>query len=481
MQIYANLKSIIRNALSLLLIIMSCLCAGFQSVLAEELTRSQSDEIELIIRNAMQKANYPAASVVVNMGGKEIFNRAYGTADLENNVPATLNSVYAIGSITKSFTALAILQLVDNGKLALDDTVESILKAYQGPGRQVTISQLLTHSSGIPNYLNEIPDVRGTFKRRAVTREQMMAYFEGEPLRFEPGEQFNYSNSGYYLLGIIIEQVSGLSYYEYLQTHILQPFGLDSVFDGNDSELVPDRVRGYDYIDGQYLNASPWHYLAPFSAGSLLATASDLAKYRRAVFQSDKISSTLRDLVKTTLKLKDGTPSIYALGGLIESEFNGRLKYSHSGEIYGFFSNHSHYPNEDLTIIVLTNNKGTSPTPISIEHKIARVVFEIPAPDILDKQLSDVVLDQYVGEYRVGPVNFGPARYAFIAQDKHLHLRFGGLESKAPLIPLLAQGNGYFVMATDDGWSFEFNSENNPSDSFRMFVRDATVSGSRVK
>jgi CubicO group peptidase (beta-lactamase class C family) len=467
-----------RSILSALL--LSIFLLGVRQSVAAELSQSQISEIGAIVTTAMQKAPYPAVVVVVNQGGEDLYAAAQGFADLENQVPATLNSVFAIGSVTKSFTALATLQLVEQGILSLDDQVSSILPDYRGPAAKVTIRQLLTHTSGIPNYLNEIPELRGTLERRELTREQMVGYFAPVPLMFTPGTRWSYSNSGYFLLGIIIEKVSGLDYYQYLQKNIFEPFGLDSVYSGDDSVLVPHRARGYRFSAGLYQNAPPWHYLAPFSAGSLLSDANDLITYRRTVFHSAKVSKELLYLVTSTSNLEDGTAIQYTLGALISSDFHGHQKYSHSGEIYGYFSNHAYYPDEDLTIVILANNKGTSPSPIWMERKIARIVMQIPQPEVVELSLSQATLELYAGDYLVSPVLFGPEKYGFVAQDGQLFLRFGGNESDTSVIPLLAQGNGCFVMADDDEWAFRFKPVDSQSLEFNMQVRDATVTGRRM-
>ncbi len=464
-------------------VFIAFLAIGATGSLAEntdELEPQQRIEIEAVIRSIKDEAPFPAISVVVNRGGHDVYAEAFGTADLENHVPAAVDSVYAIGSITKSFTALAVLQLIAAGEISIHDTVRSVLEHYSGPGRDATIEQLLTHTSGIPNYLNEIPSVRGTFERRAVTREQMRDYFANEALLFTPGTGWSYSNSGYYLLGLIVEAVSGQTYYAYLAENVFQPYGLASTYAGDDREVVPKRVRGYELVDSGFVNAAPWHYLAPFAAGSLLSSATDVARYRRAIFQSDDTSRELRELITETSKLADGTAHNYTLGGLVYSNFHGRRKYSHSGEIYGFSANHAHYPDDDLTVVILTNHKGASPSPVTMERKIARTVLGIPARVTVDKPLTEALLRRYAGDYALHPIRFGPPVYGFAAIDGRLFLKPGGRDSSAEPIPLLAQGDGSFVAADDDEWTFRFDDAGPTSSRFEMTVRDATVRGRRI-
>lgn len=447
---------------------------------SKDLEPWQIRAIDSLVESIHSAGRYPGLTVLVNRKGHDVYARTIGFADVENRVPAEMDSVFAIGSITKSFTALAVLQLVDGGKLALGDTVDSVLEDYSGPGSVVTVAQLLTHTSGIPNYLHEIPAVRGTFERRRSTREQMRSYFEKEPLLFEPGTHWSYSNSGYYLLGLIVEQVSSKSYFEYLEENVYEPLGLHRTYSGDDSEIVANRAHGYELRGDDLVNAPPWHYLVPFSAGSLLSTAADVARYRRAVFQSDKISRRLRGLVTRTTSLQDGTELQYALGGLVSSSFHGHRKYSHSGEIYGYFANHAHYPAPDLTVVVLSNRKGATPSPVALERKISRVVLDIPQPDIDNIALEKRELERYAGDYEVGPVMFGPPQYGFVAREGRLFLKFGGTDSDAAEVPLLAQGGGLFVMSSNDEWTFEFDPTGERASSFEMAVRDATLSGRRA-
>jgi CubicO group peptidase (beta-lactamase class C family) len=299
-----------------------------------------------------------------------------------------------------------------------------------------------------------------------------------EKLLFDPGTRWRYSNSNYYLLGVIIEKVAGTDYYDYLQKNITGPLGLHSISSGNDRELVKHRAHGYRHADGHYTNAPPWYYLIPFSAGSLLSNAGDLVKYRRAIFHSPYISQRLRDLVTTTTTFPDGTLNRYTLGGLISSRFQGHRKLSHSGGIYGFSSNHSYYPDNDLTIVILTNNQETSPSPVWMEHKIARVVLGLPQPKAAPQSMAPGILQRYAGNYHLGHVIFGAETYGFVAKDGKLSFRFGGVDSKAPLMPLVAVGDGAFVMADNDEWRFQFDQAAPHAKGFKMEVRDAVVSGS---
>jgi CubicO group peptidase (beta-lactamase class C family) len=382
--------------------------------------------------------------------------------------------VFAIGSITKSYTALATLQLVDAGKLTLNDTVGQLLPDYQGPARDVALRHLLDHTSGIPNY-TDIAAIRPQLERNAWSRAQLVGTFAPLPLAFEPGTRWDYSNSNYYLLGQIIEKVSGLDYYEYLDRNVFAPLGLQHTFGGNDADIVAGRARGYRGTAGGLANASPWYYLVPFSAGSLLATAEDVARYRRGVFRSAAISPSLRDLVTRTLPLQDGTPNMSALGGLVSSNFQGHRKFSHSGEIYGFHSNHAYYPDDDLTIVVLANRKGLMPSPVSLEHRLARIVLGLPSPPTRPVPMSAQELARYTGHYELRPFLFGGDRYVLAIENGMLAVKFG--DPSEPGLPFLPVAPGRFVCALDDEWVIEFTPGRRgaPPAGFRMMVADGTI------
>lgn len=423
------------------------------------LSTDQRARIAALASVYLERTGTPGLTVYIDRGGEQLYAEGFGAADLEHRVAAGPESVYAIGSITKSFTAHAVLQLVVAGRLSLDGTVARYLTDYAGPARAVTIRQLLTHTAGIPNYVTEIPALQGKLQRAALTREDVVAAFSPLPLRFEPGSAWSYSNSGYYLLGLIIERVTGRAYYDYLRDEVLKPLGITHVFTGDDREVIRDRVRGYEAGPQGLENAAPWSHLVPFAAGSLMTTAGELARYRRAVFTSAEVSTGLRALITSTVALRDGSATGYTCGALIRSDLGGLVKYSHSGEIWGFSSQHAYYPERDLTIVVLTNRKGTMPTPVSLERQVARVVLDLSEVAIRDDTLAVADLQRYVGTYRLGAIHFGPPTIGVAARDGRLWVTFGPPDDVASSMGLRAQGGGRFVLGLDDEWAFEFSGQ----------------------
>lgn len=464
----------------LLLLLTTVLFSISANASPGKLDEEQKSAIEALTQQAMAAAQFPSTVVLVDKGGKTIYEKALGTANLEYDIPASMDTAYAMGSITKSFTGLATIQLAYAGKIDLEKTVKDYLPDYEGPGAVTTVRQLLNHTNGIPNYTGEIPGIKEGLKRTAYSREQMVDFFDSEPLHFEPGSKWSYTNSGYYLLGLIIEAVSGMDYYEYLQANVFDPLDMTRTYSGDDSEIIPLLAAGYGLDDNGYVNAPPWSHLIPFSAGSLITTAADLVKYRRGVFHSEHFPAGLRKMLLQTSYMTGGELNFYT-NGLIISDFYGHEKISHGGDIWGYTSNHAYYPDEDVTIIILTNRQASSPTLSSVEAKIARVIFDIPQPEVQDLVLSEETLVAYAGDYDLHPYVFGDATYGFIANEGKLFIRFGGIEAEGPMIPLLAQGNGLFRAIFDDEWDFQFQSETgkNKATMLNSSYRDGTFTAFR--
>jgi|SRR5665213_277264 len=424
---------------------------------ADALKAEQREHLATAIALYQERAGAPAVSVYVDQGGAALFRADVGLADVGTHQAVGPDSVYAIGSITKSFTAHAVLGLVAAGRMRLEDKVSALLPDYVGPGAEVTVEQLLTHTSGIPNYVNEIPGLLPRLRRGELQRADMLATFAPLPLAFTPGSRWSYTNSGYYLLGLIIERVSGKTYYEYLRDDVLKPLGITRVWSGDDREIVPNHVHGYEIGPGGLENATPWFYLVPFSAGSLMTTAEELARYRRAVFTSPAVPVRVRELITTEVPLSGGESTGYLLGGLVKSDFGGLLKYAHSGEIWGYSASNAYYPVRDTTIVVLSNRKGPLLNAVSLERAVARIVFGLPAPPIDDRKLSDTVLARYSGKYVLGLKRIGPPTLSFAAREGKLYFAFGAVADPAQMLLLRPAGSDRFVLAADPETAFQFS------------------------
>jgi CubicO group peptidase (beta-lactamase class C family) len=414
----------------------------------------------------------PAISVYVDQGGSLLYRADVGRADIAENRAVGSDSIYAIGSITKSFTAHAVLTLVAAGRLNLGDTVGGILTDYVGPAREVTVGQLLNHTSGIPNYVHEIPELKERLRRSEMQRADLVATFASLPLSFTPGSIWSYTNSGYYLLGLIIERISGKSYYDYLRDDVLKPLGITQVWSGDDREILAHRVRGYDVGAAGLENATPWYYLVPFAAGSLVSTTEELARYRRAVFKSPAMASRVRELITSEVPLANGESTGYLLGGLVRSRFGGLLKYAHSGEIWGFSGSHAYYPERDTTIVVLSNRMGPLLTPVSLEREVARIVLSLSAPAVETGVLPAASLARYSGEYALGSMRIGTPALSFAARNGQLYFGFGSVSDPSQMLPLYPAGRDRFVLADDPETAFQFSGRG-PSGAAERLIMDA--------
>ena len=312
-----------------------------------------ADKVDDFIQAEMKRQKIPGLSLAVLKNGKILKAKGYGFANVEWNVPATPETVYQLASITKCFTATAVMQLVEDGKLSLKDNISAYLPDLPKTWSEVTVWHLLTHSSGIKNYtqLAAIADN----PEKHFNAAEIIALVADLPLEFRPGERYDYTNTGYYLLGMLIEKCSGQGYGAFLEKRIFKPAGMADTRVNDFSELIPRRATGYVLREGGIRNGFFVNPSQPFAAGALVTSASDLAKWDAALY-TEKIvkQSTLRQMW-TTADL--GPLSNYGLGwGTRERE--GRRWVQHNGGIIGFSTHIRRYLESGLTIIVLANLSG---------------------------------------------------------------------------------------------------------------------------
>jgi len=416
-------------------------------VVAQSAPASRESQADAILSWALKNGPYPGVSVAIEQHGQIVYRKGAGYADLEKKVPVTPDIRFPIGSITKSFTCLSVLQLTAKGEINLDRPVGGYLHDLSAPDSGVLIRQLLNHTSGIPNYTN-LPNFPQA-PSMTMTRKDVEDMFSAQPLLFGGGASFNYSNSDTFLLGLVVEKASGEPYDRYVRTHVLEPFGMTrSGFDAHD-DGAPDRARGYQWTGQAFKPAILYNYQVPFSAGALVSTPTDLLKYRRGVF-GPQTSPAVRDLVLTRRPMNDGTPNPYAFGCLVVTSMEGHAKITHAGDIYGFAADYAYYPDDDLTIAVTTNDQGAKFPPISIERKLARVFLGLPPLTVVDLSLPADVAQPLVGDYKVGNFKVGFDDVGLVYKAGVMNLSVGGVGSGAPLVPLRYQGDGRFISSEDD-------------------------------
>jgi CubicO group peptidase (beta-lactamase class C family) len=320
-------------------------------------------------------------TILVALKGKVLISQGYGLADRENDVPNTPQTKFAIGSLTKAFTSMAIMILQERGQLTVQDPICNYIADCPTAWKPITLHHLLTHTSGIHNYTDLSPEIANKINlSKEYKPEDIIALFKDLPLDFTPGNQWSYSNSGYFLLGYVIEKVSGESYETFIQKYVLQPLGMSESGYDRASTIVKNRASGYsfDQIHSQFVNALNWDVSQRYSAGGLYSTVGDLYKWDQALFTDQLVSKeTLNTIFTSTVSVPvmNGFPygGVYGYGWVISRHAGHRI-IEHSGGFWGFSAYLAHYPDDQISVIVLSNLDITNP--ISIGGALADIVLE---------------------------------------------------------------------------------------------------------
>jgi CubicO group peptidase (beta-lactamase class C family) len=339
-----------------------------------------------------EEAQAFSGAVLVARDGRVVLRRGVGLADREWNVPNTPDTKFRLGSITKQFTAAAILQLAEQGKLSFDDPISKYYPEAPASWSKVTIRRLLTHTSGIPSYTT--PRFMAGLQRAARTPEEIIKLTRDEPLEFEPGTKFAYDNTGYILLGYVIEKVSGQSYAAYLAAHIFGPLGMkDSGYDVN-AEVLPRRASGYAPGPKGWVNADYIDMSEPYSAGALYSTVDDLLTWEQALFGGKVVNPASLKLMTTDWGYHYGF-------GLFLARRGPHDEIYHDGGIQGFASSLQWYPADGVTSIVLANFEAAQSNWLGTQ--LAMTCVGEPGP--VEVKLSPSVLDRYAGIYGNGQLS----------------------------------------------------------------------------
>jgi CubicO group peptidase (beta-lactamase class C family) len=383
-------------------------------------------------------------SVLVARGNEVLFSKGYGSANLEWGIPNSPITKFRLGSITKQFTAASILLLEERGKLSVDDLVKKHLSNAPAAWDKISIFHLLTHTSGIPS-LTGFPDYE-KLRPFATTAEQLVARFRDKPLDFEPGAKWSYSNSGYILLGYLIEKITGASYEKFIRENIFTPLEMkDSGYDSN-SAVIPNRASGYVNGKSGYENAGFIHMSIPHGAGALYSTTEDLLKWERGLFGTKIISSA--SLQKMTTPFKSG----YAFGLEVNTP-GGHKRLAHGGGIEGFNTELTYYPDDKLTVVVLANVNGRAPVEIStrlaaIAHgETVKLQSERKEITVAPKTLAG-----YVGTYQLAPA----VNMLITLEGNQLSSKLGN----QPSVPVFPESETMFFLKVVDA-QLEFFKDSN--------------------
>lgn len=391
------------------------------------------------------KAGDPGATVIVVKNGKTLLRRAYGAADIDAKTPLTPGTVLRLGSITKQFTAVGILMLADEGKLALNDPITRFFPDYPTQGKVITVEHLLTHTSGIVSYTGK-PNY-GQNMAKDFTVAEMIDGFKNDPLEFEPGTKFAYNNSGYFLLGAIIEQVSGMTYARFLEQRIFTPLGMkDTAFEGFERSKAP-RAAGYSVKEKGFGPTDTLSMTQPYAAGSLVSTVDDLAKWDAAISAGKLLKPASWKLAFTPYKVSPEKSTNYGYGWGVGT-FQGVPVLDHGGGINGFRTFALRLPEQKVFVAVLSNADSGNANPEVLAKKAAALAIGKPLAEHKAIALDAKTLDAYAGVYETDNED----KRSFTVRDGQLVMQRGS-GRQVPLKPF--SRTGFFIPGSLAQFEFE--------------------------
>jgi D-alanyl-D-alanine carboxypeptidase len=350
------------------------LCIPFTAFAATgPISVSLAERINADVETILQRTGTPGATILVSQDDHVVYRHAYGVRDREHRLPATINTYLEIGSITKQFTAAAILQLQEAGKLHIDDKL-SVYLPRAPHASEVTLRQLLSHTSGMPEYLDAVDKAKLIDKPASF--DQLMSYIANRPLDFSPGSHWSYSNTGYILVGRVIEVVSHESYRHYIQTHLLDPAGMTHTFTSAEESRLQNMALGYSDDSGRPELAATIDSSVGWAAGFLVSTVDDLEKWNIALRNGKIVTKADFALMSTSIQTTQGDAG-YGLGLFVDT-LDGQPRVGHTGGSLGFTTANEYFPGQDTQIIAFTNLKS-DPEPGEI---ITNAIFEDLSPAI---------------------------------------------------------------------------------------------------
>lgn len=434
-----------KKILSLLLVCLVLTSTSF--------AQSLEKKIDNILSQQFDK-NETGISVLVAKKGNVVYRKAFGKANLELDVAMSPKNVFEVGSITKQFTAVAILMLEEEGKLNLQDDITKFLPDYPTKGQKITVHHLLTHTSGIKSYTS-----MQKFGEVATKDEEPLKFidfFKNEPMDFNSGEKYLYNNSGYFILGYIVEKVSGMSYPKFLEENIFKKLNMDNSYYGSHRKLIKNRASGYQKRGEDYLNAQYISLTLPYAAGSIMSNVDDMLKWQKAISNNSLVKKETIQKAFTNYTLNNGEKINYGYGWSL-NELNGEPTIEHGGAIPGYLSMGVYIPKEDVYVIAFSNCGCKRPTNLALE--IAALTMGKPIFKESNKvSLSKEELNKWVGTYEF---DNGAIRYITL-EDNKLYSEREGSSRKFKIFPTSAN-----IFSFEDGLiSYVFSEENGQKRAF---------------
>jgi D-alanyl-D-alanine carboxypeptidase len=308
-----------------------------------------ADKVDDYLGAQMRDHRIPGLAIEVIQKGKTVKTAAYGLANVELNVPVKPETVFEIGSISKQFTSAGILLLQQDGKLSVSDPVTKYLKDAPSSWTNITLRHLLSHTSGLKSYTG----LDGFEYKRHLTQKQFIEAIEKEPREFAPGEKFKYCNTGFNLLGFVIENVSEKNYWQFMRERVFGPVGMTLTTDRNPGVIITNRADGYEQTNHVWINRD-YDLTDIFSAGAIVSTVGDLAKWDLALNGEKLLNADTKRQMWTPVKLNSGKATGYGFGWFLDS-VEGHKNIGHGGATSGFSATNQRFPDEDLMVIILTN------------------------------------------------------------------------------------------------------------------------------
>ena len=436
--IYYRLNLLWAPALILLLTVVS---GVYGATPAGEGAKDTAVEMDRMLATVFP-TNAPGAAVLIVQDGAVRLRKGYGLADLELGVPMDPSNVFPICSITKQFTAVAILQLADAGKLKLTDNLGMFVPDYPTGGANVTLAQLLNHTSGIPN-VSDQPESRKTWQED-VTPNQMLDFIRNKPLDFPPGSDWKYSNTGYILLGLVIEKASGQSYPEYVRTHLFAPATMTHSYYAENNRLVPRHVHGYSPSGKSWTNAPYFNLTQAFSAGALLSTVDDLWAWERALQAGRLVNASLLASAYVEGRLPDGRGIHYGFGWEL-NKLGHHDVIEHAGGIPGFAAYEARVPDVGIYIAVLSNTDAPSVPLRSLVANLIRI--SLGETVVAPVALPIPAIEDFVGTYRMS----SSATFVITAKNDRLYGQLGPGRKQLKMV-----APDEFTTYDNEGWQFSF-------------------------
>lgn len=377
--------------------------------------------------------NEPGISVILAKGDEVLYRDGHGIANLEHNISISPDMVFRLGSLTKQMTTASIMMLAEEGLLQVDDSITDYFPDYPTHGYTITLRHLMTHTSGIIDFLaiEEFPNI----VKEDITAMDVVDFFKNAPMNFAPGEAYSYTNSGYVMLGAIIEQLSGQSYEDFVQERIFTPLGMSNTYHGDFKRIIPNRVIGYEMGPDGYENSPYLSMTIPGAAGAIISNVDDLLTWNTALFAGEVVSLESLEEMTTPFELNNGELSNYGFGLAVQS-LRGQPMISHTGGINGFITYSAYLPESEMYVAVL-GNTGFQSRVYEGNTMLAMAIGD-PYPALEMQSVSPDVLNAYTGAYQtVRGIHFDVS-----VIDEALSVKING----GPALNLMAVSDNVFYL-----------------------------------